>query len=71
MRELRLNEHDYEDAGPEHIAAWARLARGCEVPPSFEVFEAELAAVRRRAPAVAPEVVADRLVAMYRRIPLA
>lgn len=42
----RTNYEDFSARGPSYSEAWEILARGCEVPPSLEVFDAQLTARR-------------------------
>jgi hypothetical protein len=58
---------DYRSNGPRYEKAWEILA-ACEVPPSIDVFDWELALERERNPRVSVEGFARHLVDTYQRV---
>jgi hypothetical protein len=63
----RLNGDDFRAAGPRYLSAWQTLLDGCEVPPSFEVFQHEFKRLQDKAPGLSPEGMARRLSESYHR----
>lgn len=65
----RLNGEDFEEHGPEFEAAW-NIVRGCEIPPSFEVFNHgfKLAAEREDIRDLTVRNYAQRIRDKYQRI---
>jgi hypothetical protein len=59
---------DYTVRGSAYQIAWRTLVEGCDVPPSLEVFDHELALARRGKPMMTPEAQARRLAAAYQRV---
>lgn len=59
---------DYHKRGPQFQRAWEILARGCEVPPSIEVFVHEFEKVRETRSSQTVEMFARQLVDMYRPV---
>jgi hypothetical protein len=65
--ELRDAAKDYEAKGPRYSAARRILERGCEIPPSLEVFEHILETGRKTNPSLTPEGMARRVSESYHR----
>jgi hypothetical protein len=59
---------EYTGRGPTYARAFEILSKGCDVPPSLEVFEHELGSRRRSRPGLAPEECAVAVAQSYRRI---
>ena len=67
MMEIRDATADFKAEGPRYGAARRILERGCEVPPSLEVFEHQLKLDQEKNPRLCPEALARRLSESYHR----
>jgi hypothetical protein len=64
----QTSKADYMERGPEYRQAWQVLARGCEIPPSIELFEQELQDQRRARPGLSVRKLAESLAERYQRV---
>lgn len=65
---MRDSTTDFFERGPSYAAAREILLRGCEYPPSLELFEHELKQARRAHPELKVEGLARRLSDAYHRV---
>ena len=65
-----MNGDEYVQRGAAYAQAWDILFDGCKVPPSWDVFQTELLAIRRgTSAAITPQWAANNIVSRYQQIP--
>lgn len=59
---------DYRRRGSSYAQAWEILAAACDTPPSLEVFEFQLAELRKKTPSLGVVAFAEQLAETYQPV---